>query len=121
MHIIHIDRIHKHVPCMVCMMPRCVEIWKNSVGEGVARGRGVPGRTKALSTSTLCQVWRPAVKELAPLQQASGSLHEEAWAGCNESFSLKISQEVGNRSGVCCHGVLPSISFLCSCATWAGQ
>ena len=31
---------------------------------------------------TLCQVWRPAVKELAPLQQAPGSL------------SLKISQEV---------------------------
>ena len=27
----------------------------------------------------------------------------------------------GNRSRVCCHGVLPSISFHCSCATWARQ
>ena len=37
---------------------------------------------------------RPAEKKLASLQQALGSLHEETWAGCNESLSLKISQEV---------------------------
>ena len=57
------------------------------MGEGVARGRGVcvPGETKALSTRTLCQAWRPAVEELAPLQQASGNLHEVAWAGCPDS------------------------------------
>ena len=33
---------------------------------------------KPLSTSTLFQVWRSAVKELALLQQASGSLHAVA-------------------------------------------
>ena len=32
--------------------------------------------------------------ELALVQLASGRLHEEARAGCKESLSLKISQEV---------------------------
>ena len=27
----------------------------------------------------------------------------------------------GNRTGVCCHCVLPSIAFLCSCVTWTRQ
>ena len=45
------------------------------------RGREVSGETKTLSTSTLSRVWRPAVGENLPLQQASESLHEEAWVG----------------------------------------
>ena len=48
---------------------------------------------------TLCQVWRPAAKELAPLQQALERLHDEAWAGCKGSLSQKISQEVEIVSG----------------------
>ena len=101
---------------------RCVENSQNSVGEWVARGRGVcvPGGTKALSTSNLCQVWRPAVKELAPLQQAPGSLHVETWANQRKPQPEDFPGG-GNRSRVCCHGVLPSISFHCSCATWARQ
>ena len=31
-------------------------------------------------------VGRPAVEKLASLQQASGSLHEEVWAGRNENL-----------------------------------
>ena len=50
--------------------------------------------------------------ELAPLQQASGSLHDEAWAGRVVSPSLRISQEVEIESGcevtVC---YLPSLDF----------
>ena len=37
---------------------------------------------------------RLAVRELASFQQASGSTHDEAWAGRVQSFSLRISQEV---------------------------
>ena len=75
---------------------RCVENSQNSVGEGVARRRGFCelGGTKTSRTSTRGQFSRPVVEELAPVQQASGSMHEEAWAGCNECLSLKISQEV---------------------------
>ena len=75
---------------------RCVVNSKNSVCEVFARGRGVCvlGERKALSTSTLCQVWGSAVGELAPLQQASGMLHEEASAGCKGSLRLKISPKV---------------------------
>ena len=36
----------------------------------------------------------PAVGENPPLQQASESLHEEAWVGRVDSSNLKISQEV---------------------------
>ena len=58
---------------------------QNSVGGEAARGRGVcvPGGTKALSMTTLCQVWRFAATELAPEQQSSGSLHDETWTGRN--------------------------------------
>ena len=60
----------------------------------VERGREVSGETKTLSTSTLSRVWRPLVGENIPLQQASESLHEEAWVGRVNSSNLKISQEV---------------------------
>ena len=56
------------------------------------RGHDGSGGTKPSRTSTLCHVWRPAVKELALLQQVPGSLREEAWAGCQQSLSLKISE-----------------------------
>ena len=65
----------------------------------VERGREVPGETKTLSTSTLSRVWRPAVGENLPLQQASESLHEEAWVGRVNSSNLKISQEVEINKG----------------------
>ena len=45
------------------------------------RGLEVSGETKTLSASTLSKVWRPAVGENLLLQQASESLHEEAWVG----------------------------------------
>ena len=60
----------------------------------IERGHEVSGETKTLSTSTLSGVWRPAVGENIPLQQASESLHEEAWVGRVNSSNLKISQEV---------------------------
>ena len=47
---------------------------------------------RTLSTSNRCDAWR--VGELAPLQQASGSLRDEAWVGRVQSSSLRISQEV---------------------------
>ena len=57
-----------------------------------SHGADVLGRTKPLSVSTRCTDRRPAVGGLASLPQASGSLHDEAWAG---------------RVG---YGILPSIS-----------
>ena len=45
--------------------------------------------------STLSRVWRPAIGENLPLQQASESLHEEAWVGRVNSSNLKVSQVVG--------------------------
>ena len=62
------------------------------------------GGTKALSTSTRCKVGRPAVKELAPFQQAPEKLHVETWAGCTQGLDLKISQDVQANRLVCCHG-----------------
>ena len=59
----------------------------------VERGHDGCGRTKPLSTSTRCH-GRPAVKKLALLQQVSRRVHEETWAGCKGSLSLKISHEV---------------------------
>ena len=41
-------------------------------------GLEVPGETKTSSMGALSGVWRPAVGENLPLQQASESLHEEA-------------------------------------------
>ena len=64
----------------------------------VERGREVSGETKTLSTSTLSRVWRPAVGENFPLQQASESLHEEAWVGRVNS-NLRISQDVEIKKG----------------------
>ena len=78
----------------------CMEIHANSRGaiahgnSRVERGREVSGETKTLSTSTLSRVWRPAVGENLPLQQASESLHEEAWVGRVNSSNLGISQDV---------------------------
>ena len=59
----------------------------------VERGHDGCGRTKPLSTSARCH-GRLAVKKLALLQQVSRRVHEETWAGCKGSLSLKISQEV---------------------------
>ena len=58
------------------------------------RGREVFGERKTSSVSTLSLVWRPAVGENLPLQQASESLHEEAWVGRVNSSNLEIPQEV---------------------------
>ena len=65
----------------------------------VERGREVSGETKTLSTSTLSRVWRPVVGENLPLQQASESLHEEAWVGRVNSSNLRISQHVEIKKG----------------------
>ena len=83
----------------------------NSGGDTSGRGRRVsnPGGTKPLSMSTRCKGWRPAVGESAPLQQASGSLHDEAWVGRVQSSSEDFPG-CGNRTGVCRNGVPPSNS-----------
>ena len=52
------------------------------------RGREVAGETKTSSMSSLSRVWRPAVGENLPSQQASESLHEEAWVGRVNSSNL---------------------------------
>ena len=51
--------------------------------------------------SILGRVWRPAVGENFPLQQASESLHEEAWVGRVNSSNMKISKEVEIGPGCC--------------------
>ena len=96
----------------------CMGIRANSGGANahensrVERGREVSGETKSLSTSTLSRVWRPAVGEILPLQQASESLHEEAWVGRVSSSNLKISQEVEiNKGCVVTVSHLPTPNF----------
>ena len=71
------------------------------MGDGVARGRGVcvPGGTKALSASTRCKDWRPAVGKLAFLRQESGRMDGEAWAGRVRFLSDAISVEVEIQIG----------------------
>ena len=63
------------------------------------RGREVSGETETSSTCTLSGVWRPAVGDISSLQQASESLHDEAWVRRVTSSSLRISQEVEIRKG----------------------
>ena len=83
----------------------------NSGGAVVYRNSAeVPGGTKPLSSRSRCTGWRPAVGELASFQQASGELHDEAWAGRVQSSSLRFSQEV--QIGSWCAVTVPSFSFL---------
>ena len=91
------------------------------------RGREVSGETKTSSMSTLSRIWRPAVGENSPIQQASESLHEEAWDGRVNSSNLRISQEVESDKG-CVETVsrLPTPDFTtsapgCGCVVvWFG-
>ena len=82
----------------------CMGIHANSGGANahgnsrMERGCEVSRETKTSSMSTLSRVWRPAVGEISPLQQASESLHEEAWVGRVNSSNLKISQAVCGNS-----------------------
>ena len=83
----------------------CVMLHGNSSGtiaygnSRVERGHGDHRGTKPSSMSTWGKAWRPAVWELASFQQASGSVHDEAWAGRVQSSSLWISQEVEIETG----------------------
>ena len=65
--------------------------------------------------STVCilsRVWRPAVGEDIPSQQASESVHEEAWVGRVYSSNLKISHEVEiNKGCVVTVSQLPTPDF----------
>ena len=81
----------------------------------LVRGGEHEGGRKTPSTSTLCLVGRPAAEELASLQQASGKLHVEAWAGCRRSLGLKICQgkEIQPRCAVPVFLPLPLFSLLC--------
>ena len=89
----------------------CMGIHANSRGASahgnsrIERGHEVSRETKTSSMSTLSRVWRPAVGENFPLQQASESLHEEAWVG-------RVN------SGVCGNCVSPSNSRLYYLSTW---
>ena len=87
----------------------------------VERVREVSGETKTSSTSTLSRVWRPAVGENHPLQQASESLYEEAWVGRVDSSNLEISQEVEINKGVCGNCVSPSNPNFTSSAPGCGS
>ena len=93
----------------------CMGLHANSRGASahgnsrVEGGHEVSGETKSSSTSTLSRVWRPAVGENPPLQQASESLHEEASVGRVNSSNLKISHEVEIDKG-CGNCVSPSNS-----------
>ena len=66
----------------------------------VGHGHDDPAGTKTLTYEYSEPVWRLAVGETAPLQQASGSLHEEAWVGRVNSSNLRISQDVEIGPGV---------------------
>ena len=94
----------------------CMGIHANSGGANahgnsrVERGREVSGKTKTSGTSTLSRVWRPAVGENFPLQQASESLHEEAWVGRVQQFQPEDFPGRGNQEGVCGNCVSPSNS-----------
>ena len=99
----------------------CTGVHANSSGtiacgnSRVGRGHDEPGGTKPLSTRTRCKVWRPAVGESAPLQQASGSLQGEAWLGHVQSSSLKISLHVEIGPGcVVAVSRLPTPDFVSS-------
>ena len=78
--------------------------------------------------STLSRVWRPAVGGNFPSQQASESLHEEAWVGRVNRSNLKISQEVEIDKGcVVTVSRLPTPDFAtsapgCGCVvrSWVG-
>ena len=102
---------------------RCVENSQNSVGEGAARGRGVcvPGETKSPSMSSLCQVWRPAVKELAQTQQASRKLHVETWAGLLQGPGLRISLEVEIAQGCAVTVARSSCPVYSPVSPWRGR
>ena len=85
------------------MWSTLIHVWEYMLIQGGAnahgnsrmqRGHEVSGETKTSSVSTLNRVWRPAVGEISPSQQASESLHEEAWVGRVNSSNLRISQEV---------------------------
>ena len=82
----------------------------NSVGDRGVRGRCVcvPGETKSLSTSTRLGVWCPAVEKLASPQQASGSLHGEAWASILQKQGPKIFREVEIVPGCAVRVACPS-------------
>ena len=58
----------------------------------VGRGHDGRGETMLLSTSTLRKVRLPADKKRAFSQQESVRVHEETWAGRQESLRLTISQ-----------------------------
>ena len=61
-----------------------------------------------LSTSTRSMVRRLSVEKPASLQQASGRLHDEAWASRVGCAKLKMSQEVEIASGCVGDCVQPS-------------
>ena len=69
------------------------------MNSGDSHGVDVLGGTKPLSMSTRCTFQRLGVWKLAPLQQASGSLHDEAWACPVGCLSLTISKEVEIQHG----------------------
>ena len=75
------------------------------------RGHDGRGGMTPSSTSTLGKIWRPAVEESAQLQQPSGRLHEEAWAGRVQSSSLRISREVKIGPG-CFVDCVPTFQLL---------
>ena len=59
----------------------------------VERGHEDHRGTKPSSLNTWSTAWRPAVREFASFQQASGSVHDEAWAARVQSSSLRISKQ----------------------------
>ena len=96
----------------------CVMLHGNSSGtiaygnSRVERGHEDQRGRKPSSMSIEGTAWRLAVKELASVQQASGSMHDKAQAGRVQSSSLRISQEVDSETGcVVTVSHLPSPDF----------
>ena len=92
---LHVCNSHPHNSHACVHDARCAVNSQNPEGDSAGRGRGncVPAGTKASSTNTLSQVGCPA-----SLQQASGKVRGETWAGRNESLSLEIFPGSGNRT-----------------------
>ena len=94
-------------------MPFLMRVWSVVIKSG--------GETKRSSSGSLCKAGRRCSEKPAFAQQASGKVHVETWAGCNERLRLKTSQvnEIQTRCAV--SSVPSSAFFFHSCATWARQ
>ena len=91
-----------------------------SINSRVVRAHQIRGATKRFTSGTGCKARLPAEKKLAFSQQESARVHDETWAGFNESLRLTISQakEIQPR---CAVSVFSSCVLLFSLPSYLGQ